>query len=79
MMEHRSRLEKLLLDAGLITLPTTTDEDLVALGFDSLALVLFVVAAEKEFHVRIDPQFATIENFENLNQIDALLQRLGAR
>lgn len=60
-------------------MPENSEQDLAQLGMDSLALVMFVVAAEKEFQIKIHPQLAHIENFQTLEKIRQLLQSQGAQ
>lgn len=78
-MDMNERIKKILQEAGLSESPDTNDQDLTQLGLDSLILVMFVVAAEKEFRIKINPQLALIENFQTVDKIRQLLKAEGAK
>ena len=61
------------------SLQETMEINLESLGFDSLALVLFIVAVEKKYSIKIDPLLVTAENFSSISKIINILNQAGAR
>lgn len=54
------------------------DDDLVLLGFDSIAYVRLVVFIRKEFGVRVPDADVTIEQFGTVANVAAYLSAKGA-
>ncbi len=52
------------------------DEDLLTSGtLDSMALIRMVAAIEEKYEIKIPPTDLVIENFININAIEAYLQK----
>ncbi len=52
------------------------DEDLLTSGtLDSMALIRLVAAIEEKYEIKIPPTDLVIENFININAIEAYLQK----
>jgi acyl carrier protein len=57
-----------------------TDEDLLTSGtLDSMALIRLVAAIEEKYEIKIPPTDLVIENFININAIEAYLQKQASK
>jgi acyl carrier protein len=74
-----NRVRKVLLAAGLSSLPDSAEESLVDYGLDSLMMVLAVAQLEKEFSIKIPGEKVEEENFSTISRVTQLVQELGAK
>jgi acyl carrier protein len=78
--EWRADLVKLvcgILDRNSITPPTPFGDRLIDIGLSSIDLVNLMLAVEAEFDLTIPQSELTIENFQSISAIIAMLNRLA--
>lgn len=57
--------------------PLASEDELVALGIDSLRLVELIIGLEESLNIVIPDDEMTAENFSTVGSVSSLVERLG--
>ena len=70
------RIRQCLQNAGLVSLPESLEDDLIAYGMDSLIKAMSIIEIEREFKIRLKMEEFDANSLQNLNNFCQLISKV---